>query len=209
VVGAKQATHEQQLRRAIQLSGLPDGEVRLFVILLDKAEWQSANMQPRFAPSMARLTRLCGKSRATVFRRLSHLEQHRWVVPPPDAKRGGPNARIVRVLQLGERCECPPHGGNRKRRADGEPASTPETVSSWKPSESHLGAENSLILKDVSAGRPANQDYGATMGEDLWGVARRAPSLDRSLESWRSWPAGTIGYEANRVPRAPTPTDTP
>jgi hypothetical protein len=207
-------THEQRLRRGIHQSGLPDGEVRLFMILLDKAEFGSAIMRAQFAPTASELVRLCRKSRATVFRRLAHLERHRWAVLPRDAKHG-PSSKIVRVLQVGDPCECRPHGGNRRKRAGDEPTPTPtptptpETVSSWRPSESHLGAEKSLILKAVSAGQPVNRDYGATMGKDLWEVAGRNPSLDRSLESWRSWSAGTIGYEANQGSERRPRTDTP
>lgn len=72
-------THEQQLRRGIHQSGLPDGEVRLFMILLDKAEFGSAIMAPKFAPTVAKLEELCCKSRSTVFRRLAHLERHGWL----------------------------------------------------------------------------------------------------------------------------------
>lgn len=210
-------TREQQLRRGIHSSGLPDGEVRVFMILLDKAEFGSAIMQPKFAPTVAELVKLCCRSRATVFRRLAHLERHGWVMPLDSGR--GPNAKIIRHLQVGERCECPPHGGNRRGRADGaptptfgerrsnmkpsapereQPTPTLETGSPWYGSESHLGADNGFILKSVSAGQPANSDYGAVAGKDLWGGPERSPSLDQSPESWRSWPVGTIGHEVNR-----------
>lgn len=192
-------TPEQRLRRGIHESGLPDGEVRLFTILLDKAEFKSAIMRVRFAPTVAELMRLCDKSRATIYRRLDHLERHRWAVLPPNA--GRRSAKVVRVLQLGERCECPRHGGDRRKPTVSEPTTTPEptpeTVSSWQQGESHLGTETSLILKPVSAGQSANPRYGASMGEELGEGIMHDPPLGRSLESWRSWPAGTNGYEAN------------
>lgn len=214
---ARSLTREQEIRRGIHRSGLPDGEIRLFMILLDKADYGSAIMQPKFAPRVAELVELCNRTRATVFRRLAHLERHFWVVQLGTER--GPNAKIIRHLQIGERCECPPHGGNRRKDADGArtptsnawgsdtkasaperepPTPTPETVSSWYARESHVGTENSLILKYVSAGQPVNSDYGAVAGKGLWGGPERSPSLNQSPESWRSWPVGTIGYEENR-----------
>jgi hypothetical protein len=220
---ARSLTREQEIRRGIHRSGLPDGEIRLFMILLDKADYGSAVMQPKFAPRVAELVELCNRTRATVFRRLAHLERHFWVVQLGTER--GPNAKIIRHLQIGERCECPPHGGNRRTDADDArtltydpcgsdtkasaperepptptptPTPTPETVSSWHARESHLGTENSLILKYVSAGQPANSDYGAVAGKELWGGPERSTSLTQSPESWRSWPVGTIGYEENR-----------
>lgn len=193
------STHEQQLRKGIHLSGLPDGEVVLFVLMLNKAEFVSATMRPRFAPTVRELMELCGKSRATVFRRLAHLERHRWAVPPLNPARG-PSARIIRVLQLGERCDCPKRGGSRRRKAEGESTqlATPERVSSWKPSESHLGTDESLTLKLVSAGETGDSAYGAPMGEGLMGDNGRGRLNGWPSESRRSWPEGTNGWDANR-----------
>jgi hypothetical protein len=168
---------------------LPDGEVRLFVIFVDKAEFGSAIMRVPFAPTVGELMRLCGKSRATIYRRLEHLDRHGWAVKPTNVDCG---RKVVRVLQVGERCECLPHGGNRRKPP------TPTAVSSWKPEESHLGTEISLILKPVSAAQITDPDYGASMGEGLRGDNERGRLIDRPSESWRSWPEGTIGYEQNR-----------
>ncbi|MGH3248190.1 MAG: helix-turn-helix domain-containing protein [Trebonia sp.] len=200
-VGAKprELTPEQRLRREVQVSGLPDGEVRLFVILVDKADFNSAIMHVQYAPTVAELERLCGKSRPTIFRRLKHLERHGWAVKRVNGQGG---RKVVRVLQVGERCECPPHGGNRRKLLTADPTPTPTptptTVSSWTPEESHLGTENSLILKQGSAGQTNDSDYGASRGKDLRERSEQSCLAGQSSESWRSWSVGTMGWDANQ-----------
>lgn len=196
--GLQPPTREQQLRRAIQLSGLPDGEVRLFVVLLDSAQFGTAAMLPEFAPSVPKLMTLTGKSRATVFRRLTHLERHGWLVPLPKSARGR-NAKIIRVLQVGERCECPPRGGNRRRPLGATEETPAERVSSSQPIESHFGERKSLTLKDVSAGQRQDSGYRSAMGERVWEGIRR----DQLRETW---PVGSNGWEANRVSERPQGT---
>jgi IclR-like helix-turn-helix domain-containing protein len=200
MTGKGKPTREQQLRRAIQLSGLPDGEVRLFVVLLDGAQFGTAVILPEFAPSVPKLMTLTGKSRATVFRRLAHLERHGWLVPPAKSARGR-NARIVRVLQVGERCECPPQGGNRRRPLGATKPTPAGRVSPSQPTQSHLGERKSLTLKDVSAGQRQDSGYGSATRER----GRDGTRHDRLLATW---PVGTNGWEANRV-SGPTTRDTP
>ena len=198
MTGKGKPTREQQLRRAIQLAGLPDGEVRLFVVLLDCAQFGTAAMLPEFAPSVSKLMTHNGKSRATVFRRLAHLERHGWLVPPPRSARGR-NARIVRVLQVGERCECPPRGGNRRRPLSATEPTPAERVSSSQPTESHLDERKSLTLKDVSAGQRQDSGYGAVTGEKVRDRPHAGSPHDEPRSSRpATWPVGTIGYEANR-----------
>lgn len=191
-------TREQQLRRAIQRSGLPDGEVRLFGVLLDSSAFNTAVMTPKFAPTVAKLEELCNKSRSTVFRRLAHLERHGWLVQT-DKQQRGPNARVIRVLQVGERCECPPQGRPHRQQDTATPATTSERVASLDARESHLCGQESPIFSDVYAGQTAKSSYGAPMGEKVRDRPHASTPLDQPPSTTRAtWPVGTIGYEANR-----------
>lgn len=209
MTGKQSPTREQELRRAIQRSGLPDGEVRLFGVLVDSAAFNTAVMTSKFAPTVAKLEELCNKSRSTVFRRLAHLERHGWLVRTGRQLRG-PNARVVRVLQVGERCECPPQGRPRRPKDKSRPVPTPERVTSLDLRESRLCSEESLMFSDVSADQKAKSNYGAPTGEGVRDSPRASFPLDQSRSStWKTWPVGTIGYDVNRAPRARTQTDTP
>jgi hypothetical protein len=85
-VSGRKGTRERELQDAIAQSGHRPATRCVFRALLDRADFGTANIPPRFQPrSLDEVARWSGFSRATVKRQLDVLEEFGWV----ERKRGG------------------------------------------------------------------------------------------------------------------------
>lgn len=73
-------TREQELRAAAKRANLPGAAFRLYVELLDRADFGTAETPDKFQPrGLAELAKWCEMSKATAARALNLLEAHGWV----------------------------------------------------------------------------------------------------------------------------------
>jgi hypothetical protein len=159
-------TREQELRQAVKGARLPPRDFKIFTVLLDRADWGTAEIPGRFQPrSLDALAALCEMSRATLCRGLAHLEQEGWVKRGRTAR--GRACPTGYTLALGGRCECARPGRPSKQETV---SPFPETVSGIPPKLSHQRGLNSLRNSDKSAGQ-APVSAGGHLGGEMGGTA--------------------------------------
>lgn len=192
-------TREQELRAGVKKSGLSDRDKLLFTVILDAAQFGSADFKDQkagnFIPSVAKLAKLCEKNVRTIQRSLNHLESHGWIDRHGHAGGRGRPSRLT--LGLGERCECPKAGGARKP-CQLEPSDQPERVTTCAAKGCQAAPPKGDTLIHVSAGEVPISTMGHVAGGMGGGyVSDPWPNASRSApdESWKSWPTGSTGEE--------------
>jgi hypothetical protein len=160
-------TREQELRAGVKTSGLSDRDKLLFTVILDAAQFGSADFKEQptsnFIPSVAKLAKLCEKNIRTVQRGLSHLESHGWIDRHGHA--GGRGRPSKLTLGLGERCECPKAGGPRKG-CQLAPPDQPERVTTWTGKGCQAETPKGDTLIHVSADQVPVSTMGRDEGEE-------------------------------------------
>jgi hypothetical protein len=170
-------TRERELRKAVKQARLPPRDFKIFTVLLDRADFNTAEIPGRFQPkSLEALAGLCEMSKPTLCRGLAHLEVEGWL--KRDRPAGGRGHSTRYTLALGDRCYCSGPGRPRKRKTVSPfPA---ETVSEIGPELSHQRDLNSLRITDKPAGQApvsaeGRGDGGRMRGSqpetdaDVWG----------------------------------------
>ena len=171
-------TRERELRKAVKQARLPPRDFKIFTVLLDRADFQTAEIPGRFQPkSLEALAGLCEMSKATLCRGLAHLEEERWLVR--DRLAGGRGCSTRYTLALGDRCYCSRPGRPRKRETVSSfPA---ETVSEIGPELSHQRDLNSLRNSDEPAGQSPVSAEGL---RDVGGGKVRGSQPEPDADIW-------------------------
>jgi hypothetical protein len=189
---ARPLTREAELKAAIVDADMPTRDLKVFMVLMKKATWVTANIKDEYQPrSLEELARWAHMSEANLKRSLNHLQRHGWIQRYRYVGSNGIGGRghpTHYQLGHGRDCDCKAHKG-----AQDEPVSPAK------------GAQKcpikGLKSEDISAGQPpvsaksVREEEGVERRADfvpVWTLPRPAPD-----ESWKSWPAGSIGEEAN------------
>lgn len=151
----RQLTREEEVWAAIMKADITPSDFRVYVTLLRKANFVTAEIPDHFQPrSLERLAALCFISLAGVKRSVGHLQRHGWLERDrhiTDCGIGGRGHRTRYKLLIGRDCDCP-------KAAQGEPvsrkkAAQPDTV-------------KGLITPSVAAGqRPVSDERDAARGK--------------------------------------------
>ena len=74
-------SREVELKGAVLEADLPARDFKVFMVLMKRATWSTAEIQPRFQPrNLAELADWCRVSPAGLKRALSHLQRHGWIL---------------------------------------------------------------------------------------------------------------------------------
>jgi hypothetical protein len=197
-------SREQDLRKAVRKARLPARDFKIFTVLLDMADWGTAELPGRWQPkSLEHLADLCEMPRSTLCRGLAHLGAEGWVKRASGGGRGHANSY---TLALGERCWCSRPGRPRK----------PETVSEYRPKPSQNKHINRPIFTEepagqapVSAGGHLGGERGASAvqyhGEPACEVCGHPVSHARRAQTMRRGAVVCVPCEAADPPEAPGP----
>jgi hypothetical protein len=211
-------TRERELRKAVRQARLPPRDFKIFTVLLDRADFKTAEIPGRFQPkSLDALAGLCEMSMATLCRGLAHLEAEGWLKRGRSA--GGRGCPTWYTLTLGGRCYCSGPGRPRKRKTLSQfPA---ETVSEIRPKLSHQRELNRLRNSDKPARQaPVSAEGNAAGGrvggsasekEPAWGAHPWAPACQKCGGPVSELDAA-LGLECGRCKAAgkrPRPGDWP
>jgi hypothetical protein len=163
-------TREQQLWAAILPADITPSDFRLYVTLLKKANFGTAEIPYQFQPrSLVKLAQLCVLSLATTKRSVAHLERHGWLERHRNVTASGVGGRghpTTYELLIGRDCDC--KGAQREPVASGKQAQddtvnrlTGERISAgdW-PVPAVLGVERERVEREQAFGWPAG-----SMGE--------------------------------------------
>lgn len=93
-----------QLANAIQNSNLPASDKSVFRLLLDKADYVTADLPAMYTPTQQRIGRLTSHSLRQVKYALEHLERHGWVATGRSLE---DKRRTAYTLNAGRACDCP------------------------------------------------------------------------------------------------------
>ena len=160
-------TRERELRKAVRQARLPPRDFKIFTVLLDRADFGTAEIPGRFQPrSLEAFAGLCEMSKATLCRGLAHLVAEGWV--KRGRTPGGRGCSTWYMLALGGRCYCSRPGRPTTRETVSPfPA---ETVSEIHPKLSHQRDLNSLGISDESAGQASVSAEGRGEGGEVRGT---------------------------------------
>jgi hypothetical protein len=204
-VHAAQAVTDRELRDAIEAADLPPRDYRIFGALLYRVEWGHDYIPAQFQDrSLEALASRCRMSKAGAVEGLNHLERHGWVRrerQPP-----GRGRATHYVVAIGADCDCPKvpkprapmNEAQRSRRYR-------ERKSVQNPRDGEDEGSSIHVTKrpgerDEDAGQtPDSAEMAVTRGVGegrtfvpVWALPRPAP-----VESWKVWPADSIGAEVN------------
>ena len=90
-------------RDAITRSNLPASDKAGFRCLLDKADYATAELPPKFTPAQKDIARQIGVTVRTVIRATQHLERHGWLQVTGTT---GPGKTRRYTLSIGTDCDC-------------------------------------------------------------------------------------------------------
>jgi hypothetical protein len=95
-----------ELKKAVQKSDLRPSDRLVYLHLLGCSSYATAELEPRFSPTLKEVARDTGLSRRMVPYALRHLERHGWLkVSWP--KGPGRGHKLAYELLSGEACDCP------------------------------------------------------------------------------------------------------
>lgn len=175
-------TREQQLADAIDKADLPARDYRIYRALFKRAAWKTAEIRERWQPrSLQELAVLAHMSKSNVCYGLDHLELHGWVIRHRHTKPGrGYNTAYS--LTIGRDCDC--------RKASKPRTHTDGEVSKDWTAKCPKADGIAAGQRPVSAKRVREEEERErTVVRDPWpGASHQSPD-----ESWKSWPAGSVG----------------
>jgi len=202
---AKPMTREAELKAAIVDANLPPRDFKVFMVLMKKATWVTAEIKPQFQPRrLGELAAWCRMSEANVKRALNHLERHGWVVRHRHVTRKGTGGRSRPTsyqLEHGRDCDCP-------KRAQDEPDKgvQDEPVSGHKgaqdePRKGLKRGEETAVQTPVPA-KSVRDEEELEADRPVVAVPRSAAEEDRRDRPVydEEWPPGTNGAAANLRP---------
>ena len=171
--GQKPKTREQELRTAVKQARLPPRDFKIFTVLLDRADFGTAEIPGRFQPkSLEAFAGLCEMSTATLCRGLDHLEVEGWIERARTA--GGRGCSTSYTLTLGGRCWC--SGPGRPKTPPGKPETLSglpsETLSEYPLKPSQNMRLNPLRNSNEPAGQAPVSAEGLVMGGEMGGPER-------------------------------------
>ena len=181
-----------QLAGAIGASNLAASDKSVFRYLLDRADYATAELPPKFTPKQASIAKQTSHSIRQVKYAIGHLRRHGWLRAEG---RTGPGRTLAYTLALGAGCDCPGR------------VHPPERVQRVQPERPER------VQPEPVTGATFGHRSGATNGCNAAGqTVRQTRGTER--EGWGGWPEGTNGADANpqpppRIPgvRGPVPAD--
>jgi hypothetical protein len=161
-----------QLADAISSSNMRASDKSVFRHLLDKADYATAILPPKFTPNQAAVAKRTSHSIRQVKYAIDHLRRHGWL---RTGGRTGPGHTLTYTISLGTGCDCTGR------------VHSPERVQPDRSTGATGAPERVQPTGATPQVRPhANQE--ATRGKGV----RRGHLRD---DDW--WPADTIGAEIN------------
>jgi hypothetical protein len=96
-----------QLADAIQESNLPASDKSVYRLLLDRADYVTAVLPAKFAPTEIAVGKRTSHSRRQVQYSVAHLRRHGWLKASRDTREDSPDRRRLRYeFGVGTRCDC-------------------------------------------------------------------------------------------------------
>lgn len=172
---------------------MPPRDLKVFMVLMKKATWVTAKIKDEYQPrSLEELARWAHMSEANLKRSLNHLQRHGWIQRYRylgSKGIGGRGHPTHYQLDHGRDCDCKAHKG-----AQDEPVSRAKGAQKCPikglKSEDITAGQTPVSAKSVREEEGVERRTGFV---PVWALPRPAPD-----ESWKSWPAGSIGEEMNR-----------
>lgn len=194
--------------RAVGESTLTRTERLVMFSLLRRSNNDDCSLPAWARPTEKQLAREVVANERDLRRLLRHLEAHGWLeVPDGQYGRGRPpldkqqptksrRSGYVLVPRTPERC-APPCSGVRKRdrKRGGQPPAMEAETGGQAPSGKGGTECPSSEVSDGAASRDCAVTRGVGEGTafvPVWALPRPAPD-----DSWKVWPAGSIGAEVN------------
>jgi hypothetical protein len=96
-----------QLADAIGASNLPASDKSVFRLLLDRADYGTAVLPAKFAPTEIAVGKRTSHSRRQVQYSVAHLRRHGWLKASRDTRQDSPDRRRLRYeFGVGTTCDC-------------------------------------------------------------------------------------------------------
>ena len=104
-MATKDRWHE--LADAIGASNLPASDKSVFRLLLDRADYGTAVLPAKFAPTEIAFGKRTSHSRRQVQYSVAHLRRHEWLKASRDTREDAPDRRRLRYeFGVGTTCDC-------------------------------------------------------------------------------------------------------
>lgn len=212
---SRQVTRETELKAAVLDADIPTRDLKLYMVLMKRAQWNTAKILDQFQPrSLEELAAWARMSKANVARSLNHLQRHGWVQRYrhlTDRGIGGRGHPTHYQLDRGRDCDCKAKAkqaastllpGQDSPKGEPDPAKGSQDEPVYGGKASQKCAIKGLKSDQISAGQAlvsakSVRDEGEVERgrafTPVWDLPRPAPD-----ESWKSWPAGSIGEWENR-----------
>jgi DNA-binding MarR family transcriptional regulator len=207
----KPRSRESELKAAIVRANLPPRDLKVYLVLMERAEWNTARITVKFQPrSLEELARWCHMSVANVKRSLNHLQRHGWVERYrhlTDKGIGGRRHPTHYQLEHGRDCDCRTQKGAQPEPVSGEKGAQKCTIKGLK-SEDIAAGQAPVSAKSVReegegeraalceiCSRPLDP-YLASLGETSHLACD--PAYQQRQHVRFQWPEGSYGAEANK-----------
>ena len=178
--GVKPRSRESELKAAIVRANLPPRDLKVYLVLMERAEWNTARITVKFQPrSLEELARWCHMSVANVKRSLNHLQRHGWVERYrhlTDKGIGGRRHPTHYQLEHGRDCDCRTQKGAQPEPVSGEKGAQKCTIKGLKSEDIAAGQApvSAKSVRERGGGRESRalRDLLPALGP-LPSVARR------------------------------------
>jgi predicted transcriptional regulator len=207
----KTRTRESELKAAIIKANLPPRDFKVYMVLMDRAQWGTAKIADKFQPrSLQELARRGNMSEANVKRSLNHLQRHGWV------KRyrhltgkgiGGRGHPTRYQLEHGRDCDCRNEKGAQHELVSGEKGAQDCTIKGLKSEDIAAGQArvSAKSVREEGEGERAAlceicsqplDSYLASLGDTSHPTCD--PAYSQRPPIGFQWPEGSYGAEANK-----------
>jgi hypothetical protein len=193
-------SRETELRAAIDKADLPPRDFKIYMVLFRRAEWHTAEIDPKFQPrSLTELARWSTMPRSVLAAGLNHLEHHNWIERNRWRTPGRGHTTRYK-LTVGTDCDC--------HQEHGEPMTDAERMRRYrarrKASGSSVTEAGKVSGERVTAADQEVSGFHVTQGAKESGIhVTKCPAVTNDF-------AGQTHFSAKRIrTRGEVKRDTP